>query len=367
MIIWINGAFGVGKTAVARELLGLLPEATLLDPGRVGANLDAVLPRSRLKEVSDPLELASWRRLLIDTINLLLGEVSGPVVVPLTLLRREDRDEIFGSLAARGARLHHVLLYDDRDTTPERSKRSHTRAGVDGQAERTALPTRWDGQRRDGHGLAREWLGADAWTLDTSGRAPRELARVLAGGLERGKGLVHIVSTPSPSSPTIAAGVLFFDDRRRVLLVDPTYKAGWEFPGGVVEPGEAPARGGVREVREELGIRLRNPPPLLVVDWEPPAGSHHGGLRFLFDGGDLSPFEMDQLLLPAAELREWRFVTEPEAAQLLTEPKAKRLRWAVWAKLQGRAVNLEQGVPVGEPSLRGPGSRRSARRERTGE
>ncbi|MGW6244366.1 NUDIX domain-containing protein [Streptomyces roseolus] len=33
----------------------------------------------------------------------------------------------------------------------------------------------------------------------------------------------------------VAAGVLFFDDAGRVLLVDPVYKEPWEIPGGAVE------------------------------------------------------------------------------------------------------------------------------------
>ena len=53
-----------------------------------------------------------------------------------------------------------------------------------------------------------------------------------------------IVQTPEPTAETVAAGVLLFDEQDRVLLVDPTYKPGWEFPGGVVEAGRGPARAG---------------------------------------------------------------------------------------------------------------------------
>ena len=56
-----------------------------------------------------------------------------------------------------------------------------------------------------------------------------------------------------------------------MLLVDPTYKPGWEFPGGVVERARPPPSAGVREVAEELGIELPpRVPRLLVLDWEPP-------------------------------------------------------------------------------------------------
>lgn len=54
--------------------------------------------------------------------------------------------------------------------------------------------------------------------------------------------------------PYAAAGVLFLDAAGRVLLVRPTYKPGWEGPGGAIEQGESPLAACRREVREELGI-----------------------------------------------------------------------------------------------------------------
>jgi ADP-ribose pyrophosphatase YjhB (NUDIX family) len=52
-----------------------------------------------------------------------------------------------------------------------------------------------------------------------------------------------------------AAGALFFDDFSRLLLVQPSYKPGWEIPGGFLQPGETPTEAAVREVAEELVSR----------------------------------------------------------------------------------------------------------------
>jgi 8-oxo-dGTP pyrophosphatase MutT (NUDIX family) len=141
--------------------------------------------------------------------------------------------------------------------------------------------------------------------------------------------------------------VLLFDEHDRVLLVDPTYKPGWEFPGGVVEPGEPPARAGMREVTEELGLELPAVPRLLVIDWEPPNPPGYGGLRLLFDGGLLTAADAERLLLPGAELRGWRFATEDEAADMLPPVRLSRLRWALRARERATVLNLEAGVPVG--------------------
>ena len=52
----------------------------------------------------------------------------------------------------------------------------------------------------------------------------------------------------------VAAAMLLTDPVGAVLIVEPTYKPGWEIPGGAVEDGESPWAGAVREVAEELGI-----------------------------------------------------------------------------------------------------------------
>lgn len=348
MIVWINGAFGAGKTSTARELIDMIPDSTLYDPGLIGSGLRELLPPKRLAEVSDYQDLPIWRRLVVDTAAALLADVGGVLVVPMTLLRQEYRDEIFGALASRRIPVRHVLLALDETILRGRIAGRAKGAEADGDPARAERARQWAYEHIEPYGAALGWLTADAMVVDTGGLTPAQSAAVVADAVHAGRaGLCEIVQTPEPTAETVAAGVLLFDERDRVLLVDPTYKPGWEFPGGVVERGEAPARAGMREVAEEIGIELTHVPSLLVVDWEPPRPPGFGGLRLLFDGGRLPAQDARRLLLPGSELRGWRFVTEDEAASMLPPARYERLRWALRARERRTVLNLEAGVPVG--------------------
>lgn len=99
-----------------------------------------------------------------------------------------------------------------------------------------------------------------------------------------------------PRKP-MSAAVLIRDEGGRVLLVEPSYKPGWEPPGGVVEDGESPWLAADREVVEEIGLEGRVG-RLLVVDHIPAeAGALPERLAFVFDGGRIEPDAVPRLVL----------------------------------------------------------------------
>ncbi|GAB0108221.1 hypothetical protein JMUB6875_72320 [Nocardia sp. JMUB6875] len=141
----------------------------------------------------------------------------------------------------------------------------------------------------------------------------------------------------------MGAGALFVDALGRVLLVEPTYKDYWELPGGVVEAGESPGAAVVREVQEELGLRV----PLgrlLAVDWVPPGLYADDGLMLIFDGGELDTGQASAIVLQPEELRSWAWCDEPEAATRLPDAMARRVAAAIEARVEGRTVYLEDGL-----------------------
>ncbi len=96
-------------------------------------------------------------------------------------------------------------------------------------------------------------------------------------------GFIALLNAGLPTKRVIAQG-LVRDHAGRVLLCELTYKAEWDLPGGVVEPGESPREGVVREVGEELGIDVA-PERLLTVNWLAPWRGWDDACVFVFDLG----------------------------------------------------------------------------------
>jgi ADP-ribose pyrophosphatase YjhB (NUDIX family) len=146
----------------------------------------------------------------------------------------------------------------------------------------------------------------------------------------------------------IAAAALIRNEVGQFLLVEPTYKATWLLPGGVVEANEDPLGGCMREVREELGLDL-TVGPMLVVDWVPRHGVWGDSLQFIFDGGQLTGEQAAGLRLQESEIRTAEFVTLERATARTTPSLARRIGAALAAADQGQAKYLHYGREQGHP------------------
>jgi 8-oxo-dGTP diphosphatase len=131
----------------------------------------------------------------------------------------------------------------------------------------------------------------------------------------------------------VSADALVRDAAGRVLIVDPTYKPGWDLPGGMAEANEAPDEAVRRELREELGINL-TVGRLLCVDWVPPHGPWDDLLAFVFDGGTLDAERADGLRVGDDEVARFTFCPAEDLDGRLPERLARRV---------GRALDVLSG------------------------
>jgi len=107
----------------------------------------------------------------------------------------------------------------------------------------------------------------------------------------------------------VSAGALVDADGRVLLARRPAGKplAGlWEFPGGKVEPGETPEAALIRELDEELGIRI--------------AGKCLAPLTFASHS-----YEAFHLLMPLYVCRTWEGEATARQGQELAWVRARRL------------------------------------------
>jgi len=85
VIVWLNGAFGAGKTTTAHRLRALVPGSRLFDPETVGYMLG---PNLADRPVSDFQDWPPWRPLVTATAIELARYTSQHLIAPQTVLAR---------------------------------------------------------------------------------------------------------------------------------------------------------------------------------------------------------------------------------------------------------------------------------------
>ena len=138
----------------------------------------------------------------------------------------------------------------------------------------------------------------------------------------------------------MGSGALFLNEQGSLLLVNPTYKPQWEIPGGLVELNESPRTACIREVKEEIGLKIE-PERILCLHYLHAEEERIEGIMFIFWGGVLTAAEIASIRLPESELSEFRFVSIEEAAQLVTPQMSNRLQKSLEALSTEKMIYLE--------------------------
>lgn len=140
MIVWINGAFGAGKSTLAAGLHTALSQSVLADPEDIGALLRQSMA-GHYQQLRDYQDYPAWRRLTVHLITELHQLAGGPVIVPMTILSQAYARDMFTPLSRLGTAFHHLVFHAD----PARSRPGSTRAsntpGTARAASRPLPPT----------------------------------------------------------------------------------------------------------------------------------------------------------------------------------------------------------------------------------
>jgi len=131
-----------------------------------------------------------------------------------------------------------------------------------------------------------------------------------------------------PKPPRAAGAVVFRRTERGVRLLVLRAYQNWDFPKGLVEPGEEPLDAAKREVTEETGL----------TELEFPFGDAHRE-TLPYAGGKVARYylaetEAEAIELPVSpelgrpEHHEWRWVAYDEAEELLPPRLSRVLDWA---------------------------------------
>ncbi|GAA1856365.1 hypothetical protein GCM10009715_00160 [Paeniglutamicibacter psychrophenolicus] len=168
-IIWLNGAFGSGKTTTANELVELIPGARTFDPEIVGFML-----RHYISEpVPDFQDWPAWRALVPQVADQMLKHYGGVLVAPMTVMRRNYLTEILDGLSHRGIEHHHVLLDVRKDELVRRIETDTIETGA----------RQWRLDHVESYLENRSWLSSLSHVVDTTAMDAGEAARTIAGRL----------------------------------------------------------------------------------------------------------------------------------------------------------------------------------------
>lgn len=132
MIVWINGAFGSGKTTTAGLVARRLNAAKVFDPEYVGYMLTPFVE----SPTGDFQDLPLWRHLVIQTLTGLAQQSPHTWVTPMALINASYRTEILDGIRGDGVDVREFVL-----ALPE----AQLRARIDGDlVEATARRWRQD-------------------------------------------------------------------------------------------------------------------------------------------------------------------------------------------------------------------------------
>jgi chloramphenicol 3-O-phosphotransferase len=170
VFVFLNGAFGIGKTSVAGALRRRLPRAVILNPEYIGYLLQR-LPARTLDDFQDS---PAWRSLTIAAART-LGRFRPIVIIPMAFTNVEYLDQLRSALSQSGTVFHFCLV----------APLSTVQARLAARGEPVSDPRRAWVHRRAAECCAVHAGRAFGIQVEATDRAPSEIAAEIAGQVQR--------------------------------------------------------------------------------------------------------------------------------------------------------------------------------------
>jgi len=168
VIVWLNGTFGVGKSATAAELARIMPGSRVFDAEIVGYMLMTILQDQAFSDFQD---MPPWRA-LVPVVTAEIERHTGQHLLAVqTVLSQAYWAELTSGFREQKLDVFHVLLEADPEALAQRIEAD--------EADRAARQWRLD--HISGYLAARNWLTAAAdLVVDSTTRTPGQVAQLIA-------------------------------------------------------------------------------------------------------------------------------------------------------------------------------------------
>lgn len=215
------------------------------------------------------------------------------------------------------------------------------------------------------HGRVEAWIDPD----DSASQRLATWSGLLREGVSRGAAVSGVVrrdvvvharlaTDPAPGDPVgfrqalnsylprkrTISQMLIRDEVGRVLMCELTYKPDLDLPGGIVEIGESPRSGAMREVSEELSLDVPAG-AVLLADWLPAWSGWDDAMCLVFDGGQHSNGLLERTVLDRREIKALHFCTLDEVRERAADFTARRVEQALAALTSGPAFTESGRLP----------------------
>ena len=113
MIIWINGAYGVGKSALAKEMNYEIKDSFIFDAEAVGNAIRDNMPKAFWHDTFEDYPL--WCEVCYKLLKHLDFVYKGIILVPMTIIKINSYNEIIRRLLDDGIIVKHIILNASKD------------------------------------------------------------------------------------------------------------------------------------------------------------------------------------------------------------------------------------------------------------